>query len=430
MKILLVNTYDFGGAATACRRLHVGLIDAKIESRVLLRTKTKTWPGTFEFISSTKPVPISNRIGNKAKRIAKELKLYHPGKKVNAEELFLKNRPRDLEMFSFPQSDFDITESELYQEADIINLHWVANFIDLCSFFKKNTKPVVWTLHDMNPFTGGEHYEEEYFGIDRDGKPLKRELSKEEKYVSEVNLLLKKDALTNIKDLSIVAPSQWLSDEAKKSELLKPFPVHHIPNGLDSSTFKPLNKVYARRLLNIPENKKVILFAADSINNQRKGFIYLKKAFKELSDTKDVLLCTIGKKTTTISEDMDIIHLGVINDERLMSAAYNAADVYVIPSLMDNLPNTVIESLMCGTPVIGFPVGGISEMITNEENGLLTREISVTSLAEALNSFLTTPERFTQQNIRTAALKKYDDSVQADKYVELFKEILSRRRYF
>ena len=426
MKVLTVNTTDSGGAANSCGRLHLSLLSEGVNSKVLLRIKQNNWCESHQFIEKPKPLSFFNKFQNKVIRIGKELKLYPPSKENNKELEFLSARPAGLELFSFPNSGLDITESPLYQEADIINLHWVANFLDFQSFFFKNTKPVVWTLHDMNPFTGGEHYAEEYLGIDQNGKPNFREVSKEEKMKTEFNLELKKKAISQFNNLNIVAPSRWLAGEAKKSELFKAFPIHHIPNGLDSDVFKPLDKSFARSLFNIPENKKVILFVADSIDNNRKGFIYLKRAFEQISEREDLILCAIGNTANELSSRSDILNLGFINDERLMSAAYNAADAFVIPSLMDNLPNTVIESLMCGTPVIGFPVGGIVEMIQDKENGLLAKDISVSGLTEAISYFLNHSDKFSKEIIRANAVKNYNAKKQADRYIELFKNILEK----
>ena len=157
-------------------------------------------------------------------------------------------------MFSFPDSKYDITLSELYREADIVNLHWVADFLDYKSFFMKNNKPVVWTLHDMNPFSGGEHYEEKYLGIDESGFPVNRIISEEEIRVAKDNIELKKQVITNLSNLTIVAPSEWLAAEARRSEIFKNTPVFCIPNGLDSDVYKPRDKNYSRDLLNIQKD--------------------------------------------------------------------------------------------------------------------------------------------------------------------------------
>lgn len=424
MKILIVNTYDKGGAANACKRLHRGLLIEGMASKVLLKFKQNNWQNCFCFKQVPKNLSRAIKIENKVKRVLKEFKLYNPKQVQNSKEQeFLNKRLTGLEMFSFPNSGLDITLHDIYKEADIINLHWVANFLDYRSFFDKNTKPVVWTLHDMNPFTGGEHYLEEYLGIDGSGFPIKRNLSEEEIRVANENIKIKKQVLLNISNLTIVAPSEWLVSAARKSEVFRDRPIYCIPYGLDSEIYKPRDKEYSRELLGIPKDKKVILFVADSIDNNRKGFVFLKRAFEQLA-APDLVLCAIGNKNSEFESIDTIFELGPIYDERLMSIAYSAADVFVITSLMDNLPNTVLESLMCGTPVIGFPIGGIPDMIQDGENGYLTADISVNSLVSTMNKFLENPSSFNKVEIRNNAVKIYDQKVQAQNYIDLFESIL------
>ncbi|TDE04575.1 glycosyltransferase [Flavobacterium hiemivividum] len=423
MKVLIVNTFDRGGAANSCLRLHRALLESVTDSKVLLRDKTKRINQTIPFNQPPVQFSLIEKIQKKIVRILKQLKILKTNTST-PENKFIASRRNGLEMFSFPNSPFDITECKEYQDADIINLHWVANFLDYRTFFERNTKPVVWTLHDMNPFTGGEHYLEKYLGIDEEGFPQKRILSVEELQNSDKNQYIKKKALLNCTNLTIVAPSQWLANEAKKSELFKSREVVCIPYGLDSDIFAPRDKQYSRNLLNIPLDKKVILFVADSISNNRKGFVFLKKAFEQL-EMQNVVLCAIGNKNSELESVNNIIELGPIYDERLMSIVYSAADVFVIPSLMDNLPNTVLESLMCGTPVIGFPVGGIVDMVQHGENGMLTKDISVKSLLESLQEFLKSDSVFDSSQIRINAVKKYDLKVQALEYKKIFETILA-----
>ncbi|WMI69838.1 glycosyltransferase [Mangrovimonas sp. YM274] len=429
MKVLIVNTYDFGGAANSCVRLHLGLLDCDVDSSLLLRTRQN--PNIPNSFISSAPKSIQQK--NNSNRITRKLKHVFFQKNKDKKEatnglshkidLVLKERSKELEMFSLVKSKFDITESVLYKEADIINLHWVADFLDFESFFAKNTKPLVWTLHDMFPFTGGEHYEENYLGIDTYGKPKLRLVSQEEKEISAEIFSLKQKLFESCKSLTLVAPSLWLANEAKKSGAFLNNRILHIPYGLDKEVFTLRNKEFSREILNIPKGKKVILFVAESLKNNRKGFVYLMKAFESLN-VNDAVLCAVGHKTSELKTMGNLIQLGPIKDERLMSLVYSAADIFIIPSLMDNLPNTVLESLMCGTPVIGFPVGGIKEMIDHGHNGLLTNEISVLALQAAIQSFLNGDYKFNQSEIRNQAIKKYSLEVQAKKYKELFQGLL------
>ncbi len=417
MKILLVNTYDKGGAANACLRLHDGLLLKGVDSKVLLLRKEQSIQQTFQ-LKQPKPSRLKQKI-----KTALRLLNFVKTSKISKEQQFLKNRAKGLELFSFPNSNYDITTSPLYQEADIINLHWVARFLDYESFFKKNTKPVVWTLHDMNPFTGGEHYLENYLGMDDLRVGIPRVYSEEEEVVSIKNILLKKKALSNIKNLHIVTLCSWMSNEVVKSDLFKHLPITLIPNGIDSEIFQPRDKMFSREVLNIPKDKKVILFVADSISNHRKGYTFLKKAL-QMIHREDVVMCAVGRKKTLLDATNQIIELGAINDEKLMSMVYSAADVFVIPSLIDNLPNTILESLMCGTPVIGFPVGGIPDMIRDGENGFLTEQISSHALIETIDFFFNSMDSFDGKLIRENAIAKYELEINAKSYIKLFQNII------
>ena len=426
MKVLLINTYDHGGAANSCMRLHLELIHHQIDSKLLLKDKQRNCPQSFLFAQKDSPRSFTKKLKSKSIRILKRLKIYPLGLKKERPEIpFLQRRPKNLEMYSLPYSNCDITKSPLYQEADVINLHWVANFIDYQSFFRKNKKPVVWTLHDMNPFVGIDHYTENYLGLDQNGRPNKRSISLEEYEINRKIKEYKKGCIKNAKNLTIVAPSQWLAHEAHKSEIFSEREIEVIPNGLDKNVFAPRDQKAAKESLNLNLDKKIILFVADSVSNHRKGFEYLEKALRNF-DSEKVVLCAIGKTNNVDMENT--IQLGQIKDEHLMSVAYSAADVFIIPSLMDNLPNTVLESLMCGTPVIGFPVGGIPEIVQNNFNGIVAEEVSVDALVGAIAKFLNNPDVFEREEIRKAAIQHYDASIQANKYITLFNEIKNKNR--
>ncbi|GAA4883851.1 hypothetical protein GCM10023311_02650 [Flaviramulus aquimarinus] len=421
MKILIVNTYDYGGAANACLRLHDGLLKSGVDSKVILMQKSNRIPKTY--LVQPKQKTLFQKVKKLFRKSLIELKIKK--KKTSKEEAFVKHRSSKLELFSFPFSDYDITENEWYKEADIINLHWVAGFLDYKSFFKKNTKPVVWTLHDMNPFTGGEHYLETIIDMDTQGNPILREKEAVENQYETHYLNFKNQLFKNNKNITIVAPSKWLVNEAKASSVFTSSKVLHIPYGIDKNIYNLRNKDFSRNVLGIPKDKKVVLFVAESINNNhRKGFHFLKKAFAELKDD-NVVLCAVGSKKVAIKSLNNLIELGVINDEKMMSMAYSAADVFVIPSLMDNLPNTVLESLMCGTPVIGFAVGGITDMVQNEINGYLVNTINSEALKNTLLKFLNNDVVFNSSEIRSKAIENYDLMLQANRYINLYKSILN-----
>lgn len=413
MKILHINTMDYGGAAKACLRLHQGLLLEGVSSKVLLRYKTSQIPEGYLFTASN----LVEMLKVKLRRLRKELKYFSKQERL---EITLNEQRKGLECFSYPFAPTDITKSSLYKEADIIHLHWVANFLDWKSFFDKNRKPIVWTLHDQNPFLGIEHYAERFFGIDENGKPIPRKYTPQEIAEEKKMISFKKKILEKVDNLIIVTPSKWLMEESQKSEVLGKYPHYHIPYGFPTEFFKPYKKFFCREVLGLPQEKKIVLFAADNVDSHRKGFAFLKKALEKVT-SKEIILCTVGSKANLENKE-NLIELGRIHDERLMAMAYSAADVFVIPSLEDNLPNTMIESLVCGTPVVGFPVGGIVEVIENGKNGYICENIDANSLTKAIEKTVSHP--FLRDEISEEAAQKFNLHQQARSYMELYKKII------
>ena len=335
----------------------------------------------------------------------------------------LNSRNNNLEIVNIPVSEYDITRERSYKKADIAHLHWVGGFLDWPTFFSKNKKPVVWTLHDMNPFKGFEHIEEPYYGIDSEGFPILRVRSDKEVELSEYWLEFKNSILAEVENITVVAPSLWMLNKSKNSALFSRYRHVHIPNSVPERIFHPKDKTQCCLKLGLPVDKPILLFVANDVNNSNKGFEYLVRALKALNLNDNITLCAVGAVTDTFSKQQ-IISLGLINDEEKMADIYAAADAFIIPSLEDNLPNTMLESLMCGTPVIGFPVGGIQETIQDGFNGYLCERIGVPPLVETIKKFLENADSFSREAIAADALKKYATDIQAQAYLNLYKEIL------
>ncbi|WP_038029198.1 glycosyltransferase [Thermonema rossianum] len=423
MKIVHINTYDRGGAANACLRLHMGLRNLDVESKALLKYKTRHIEDTYVY--NPDEASWSDKVKNKLVRIGRELKLLPWIPYYERRALALQQYREGLEMISYPFSDVDITASELYQEADIVHLHWVAGFLDWKSFFQKNTKPVVWTLHDQNPFLGIEHYAERFRGMDSNGKPIPRVYAPQEQAEEQKMRKYKQQMLARLKgELLVACPSLWLMKESQKSELLGAYEHRHIPYGFPTHIFKPLDKGFCREVLGLPKSGKVLLFVSDVLENKRKGFAFLKAALNN-GRYNGWILCAVGKKTAGASSS-EIIELGAIYDERLMAMAYAAADLFVIPSLEDNLPNTMIEALLCGTPVVGFPVGGIAEVIQDGHNGWLCPEISVEALSATIERAMREADNMDRAQIAAEAAEKYNMEKQARAYIKVYEELLNK----
>ncbi|ACF14963.1 glycosyl transferase group 1 [Chloroherpeton thalassium ATCC 35110] len=419
MNILHINTLSKGGAAKACIRLHLGLLEEGLRSNLLtLDASQQSILNSFQYIKLKKSYP---------RRIIR--RLYRTITEIDEKERhIIQFRPKGFELFSFATSPHRIQEHPFYKRADIINLHWISGFLDYSSFFKNVNKPVVWTLHDMNPFTGGCHYAGDCFGFQKicsDCPQLKGTI--DANYAA--TMLEKK--LNSLKhgncNLIIAAPSKWLFQQSQKSKLFQKIPHILIPYGLPEQFFFPQEKNISKQKLNISPNKKVILFVSDSVENKRKGFDILLNSLSKIDRSFDFVLCAVGHLDKENIKNVDNLHLlGSISDESTMSTIYSAADVFVIPSLEDNLPNTVLESLMCGTPVIGFNIGGISDMIVHGENGYLVNQTNSDALAEAINKFLSGSDPFDRGVIRNEAVKNYALRVQAKKYIQLYQEILNK----
>ena len=212
-----------------------------------------------------------------------------------------------------------------------------------------------------------------------------------------------------------------MKNEIVDSQMFPLAKINIIPNGIDLKQFRILDKAFCRDLLNLPLDKRIILFVSDNINNNRKGMNYLLRAFEKIKVT-DFIVYSVGKKSYS-QDNAYLIELGEIRDLRFMNVAYSAADLFVIPSLMDNLPNTIIESLLSGTPVISFPVGGMLDVIKHKKNGYIANEISVDALAESINDFFENRVELTAGQIRNDAIERYDISVQIKNMLKLYNDI-------
>ncbi|MFN5032409.1 MAG: glycosyltransferase [Flavobacteriia bacterium] len=416
MKVLHINTFDSGGAAKACIRLHEGLRAQGIDSHILFLHTNKTIDylhGYLDIVGVSNWKKIKRRFFDSFKY---RFRLKTTKDKIISSYTVIKDkRDKQLDLFSCPYSEYDITESPNYKEADIIHLHWIAGFVDLPTFFKKNKKPVIWTLHDMFPFTGCVHYQENYLGILQDGTPKMYRLSMEENEFQATITHLLKNVYENI-DIKIVTPSNWLYKEAKNSLLLKSKSIQVIPNGFNTAIFKlPATFISKPRLVKI-------LFVADNVLIERKGFTYFKGALERLFQKRqDIQVISVGSGLSPLlSQNNQIKFLGKIDSEKQMAEIYSDSDLYVIPSLTDNLPNTIVESLLCGTPVVGFPVGGINELIQSGINGILAESISIDALTRAIENALERYPSFNRKEIAAKAKMEFNQLTIAKKYVSIY----------
>lgn len=414
LKIVHMSTYPVGGAGVACLRLHSGLLQLGIDSKVLVKFNSEDHkiPAVYE---ANNKLPLLQKVRAKAEYILRSRE------RQIASDLLKKKGLR----FSLMDNPYGKVEHPVLEEADIINLHWVSGFTDFSYFFRKyKRKSIVWTLHDMAPFTGGYHYSNGFTGYERD--ELDCPFTADTAYPGLAAKELKKKikVLQETKpDLTIVSPSNWLSGCSSRSAAFKHFPHAVIPNGLNSDIFVPVNQEEARKMLGLPLDKEIVLFVSDSFHDERKGFRILAEALPFLS--KSYIIASVGNVFDFPGLEFEkIVSFGKIQDEKRMALIYAAADVFVIPSKEDNLPNVVIEALCCGTPVIGFNIGGMPDMVINNRNGKLIDEIVPERLAEGITSFFNEKNKFCRKSIASEAHSKYDFKVQGKNYLRLYQQII------
>ena len=425
-KVVHLCTHDFGGAGNAAYRLHKGLQKIHIDSTMLVLNKQSHDP-SVKIIPDAFP---TDRIVCDTESTYSS-KLYAMQKE--RWEKLLSNYPQhsnSLELFTDELSDTKLDYLKEIQEADILNLHWVAGTIDFFNLPKALLeKPIIWTLHDMNSFTGGCHYSDTCKKYENECRACPQLGSNSDNDLAQ-HIWKKRFIAYQKLDINVVTPSRWLGECAARSKLLCRFPVKTIPYGMPTEIYKPYPKAKIRRALNIPEEANVILFGAASLSNLRKGFKYLIEALRKIPATKgsEIIILTFGTFPESVRglTTHPIYSLGTILDEFQLAMAYSAADVFVLPSLQDNLPNTVIEAMACGIPVVGFEVGGVPDMVEHKKTGFLAKPKDAFSLVEGIKWVLSSPERHFQlsERCRAKAENQYALEIQAQAYNELYETVL------
>jgi glycosyltransferase involved in cell wall biosynthesis len=337
------------------------------------------------------------------------------------------------EPFAIDQWWFGDEVADQMPAADIVHLHWVAEFIDYQAFFDARPGPVVWTLHDMNAFTGGCHFDHACgkYQSECEACPLlAKHESPGEDLVSAV--WHRKKALFDARSsrsLTFVAPSKWLAEEAKASTLLNKFPVIHAPNGIDVETFRPLDQATVRPLLGLPAETPLVLFVAQDVSDPRKGFNFLRSVLPKLLESGlKVELVIVGRGKPDISDILPAHHFEWTADESFVCRLYSAADVVAFPSMQDNFPNVLLESMACGTPAVALDVGGVKELVISGETGLLVQKDDVSGMANALENILRNPavSRAMGARARRVTVEQYTLAIQAARYAEIYSSALSR----
>ncbi len=407
MKILFANARDIiGGAAIAAYRLHKGMQKHGYDSSMLVDIKASTDHSVF----------------------APKTKLDETKQKLRAKTDHLPQR-----LF---KSNYNLGRSLSYVpgpnlkkinkfDADIIHLHWINNGFLSVEQLAKIKQPIVWTLHDMWAFCGAEHYTS-------DNEYYKKGYASSENFLDKWVWSRKKNTYSNIKNLTIVTPSNWLAECVKDSLLLGDRPVEVIGNGIDTKYFKPKDTEELRLKFNIPIDKKIILFSGyKGVEDPRKGFNHLLKALKlkeKTENVNDIELIIIGSDKSAELDALNIKShfMGMINDSKVMRDLYALSDLFILPSKEDNLPNTVLEAMSCGTPVVAFNIGGVPDMVDHLKNGYLADSFDEKDLSAGINWCLESDEKLKMlsSNARKKIILDFEVSKQSKKYASLYKEVL------
>ncbi len=418
MKVVHVNTFDCtGGAARAAYRLHSGLRKSGLDSRMFVAEKISDDPSVLHYIP---PADLKSRLG---RRLRRELIVRSAGR-------YLDKAPSRLTNFSDDRTIYGVDAWRHLPEHDLIHLHWVTGFLDYRSFFASMppNKPIVWTLHGMEVFTGGCFYDGGCGKFAQQCGACPELGSQSHSDLSRQVWRRKRENFANVQTnrLHIAAPCRWMRDQVTRSSLLSRFPCSVIPNGLDTDVFAPRDRRIAREVLGIPQHSKVILFAADGVHVPRKGFQMFVRSLADVPPESMPFLLSVGPGEPPDFGGLHQVHVGSIQNDRFLSFVYSAADVSVIPSLQDNLPNTMIESIACGVPVVGFAVGGIPDAVRPGVTGALARVGDVADLRSALLELLGSKERLNEfsVNCRRIALQEYSLETQARRYLAIYEELL------
>ena len=416
MKVGHVSLYDYGGAGVVAKRLHFALLAMGVDT--LLATK-------FGTISENIPSHIFFQDGKGRGFLRRKMTrsylrpLFELLKKLTLDP-HLMGRPDGFETFSTLYRPVHSSFFNPLSNVDIIHLHWIGDFIDYESFFRQfRSKKFVWTLHDMNPLTGGCHHSDgctKFTTTCNVCPQLKHTIN--ESYSQEL-YQKKMNALRHLTDdqMVIVSPSQWLSALSLQSRLTKRFRHVVIPNPAFQIPPSGFDKNQLRAHLKLPVDKKIVMFASENLRNKRKGIDLLFQSVRALAKKEDIVLLGVGTPAGK-QQGLNISYVGSVSDIQSLAAYYGAADIFVTSSIAENSPLVVIESLFCGTPVVASNVGGIPNLVSSE-NGILFNVGNTADLSSAITKALFEKE-FDRVQIMRNARMKYESETVTNEYLKIY----------
>ena len=415
MRVLIVNTNEnTGGAAIAARRLMTALNSNGVKAKLLVTEKVS---------DNVSVVALPSRRGHTWHFLWERFVVF----------CRLHFSRKHLFEIDIANTGTDITRLREFQEADIIHLHWINQGMLSLSGIRKilrSGKPVVWTMHDIWPATAICHITLDCRAFTTQCTHCRLLPGKRAAHGLVVSTWKKKQRMMADECIHYVACSRWLEAEARKSALLQDQEVTSIPNPIDTHIYKKGDKAKARKRLGLPLDRKLILFASQRVTNENKGMRYLIEACRQLTDIPQLGLIILGGHSEEVVEQLpfECYPLGYVNDEQRIVDVYNATDAFVLPSLSENLPNTIMEAMACGVPCVGFAVGGIPEMIDHLHNGYVARLRDTDDLADGIRYVLADSRN---EQLGTEAIKKvalnYSQLHVANKYIDVYEHVLAKK---
>lgn len=426
MRIHHINAYLDGGAAVASRRLHHGLVAAGIESRYWHADHVRdaaAWVDADTYHALPWHPPAWWRL-----RASLDFGLRWAGERL-LRSWYRRGRSARFGMYSGPVRPYDTPLGGGLEDCDLLHLHWVSRTIDYRSFFASIPRrmPLVWTLHDMQPLTGGchhacdcERFRERCGHCPILGRPGERDLSFRDHAI--------KRRAIGTRRVHVVTPSVWLERLARQSSVFSPScSFQTIRNGIPLERFSPIDKAEARRGLGLPPTGLLIAYAAESLRNEPKGIREFLEAISRLPRHHAVTGLLFGKDQPPGGiATVPLVNLGFLTDPWRQRLAYSAADIFALPSHAEVISQTAVESLACGTPVVAFAVGGIPEIVRHEETGLLARPRDASDLAHAMQRLAEDVElrRRLAENGRQLVEREFEATVQVRRHRELYERAL------
>jgi glycosyltransferase involved in cell wall biosynthesis len=407
MKVLHINHSDIGGGASiGAYRFHRGLIDLGVDSRLLV-----------------KEALISDPLTTVLPRMWCDKELVKWGKRLGFKCIA-------------PQAPFKVLDMPVYRQADIVHVHNLHSGFFNLNFFLRCNKPIVWTIHDMWPFTGDCIYCNSCnCWDDSPGSPYRGKcvadcqcIRDNARHAPRERSIKKR--IYDRSNITVACPSNWLVQHVSKS-ILGGKAIHHIPYGINTNAYAPLDKATCRDLLGIPRQKKVMLNVAEALGDRRKGADLMASALANLPPylKAQSVLVTMGRTAGSLIssiEGLETRHLGYVGDDRLKTIVYSASDLFVMPTRADTFGIVLQESMACRTPVVAFRVGGVTDPVRHNETGLLAEPENAEDLSAKIVQMLTQDDERSRMAARgrDICVREYDYLVVAQQYLDVYDGLL------